>query len=153
MALADQASSAQDVAALGLIASAGVAAGGLVYGSSIDLIKGAGLAAGTLTATTSYFKPGEASTALLAAAGQLICLTKVADLQLVGEIEATPILRNAIQTIRLNLRRSLAHTLPDYSQLVQALQTAATPRGARLVQEDESLTQFRAAIAACIATQ
>ncbi|WP_292648508.1 hypothetical protein, partial [Mesorhizobium sp.] len=73
MRLSDQASSAQDAAALGLIASAGVAAGGLLYGGSTDLIKGAGLAAGSLGATTTYFKPGEASSDLLDAAEQLLC--------------------------------------------------------------------------------
>ncbi len=130
MALSDQASSAQDAAALGLIASAGVAAGGLLYGGSTDLIKGAGLAAGSLGATTTYFKPGEASTDLLDAAEQLLCISKVSYPPPDDPVAGSEIIRQGVMTVRLNLRKKLSHTLPDYKQLVETLKTSISAQSA-----------------------
>ncbi|UQS66917.1 hypothetical protein M5D98_11570 [Mesorhizobium opportunistum] len=132
MRLSDRASSAQDAAALGLIASAGVAAGGLLYGGSTDLIKGAGLAAGSLGATTTYFSPGKASSDLLDAAEQLLCISKVSDPPPYDQVTGSEIIRQGVMTVRLNLRKKLNHTLPDYKQLVETLKTSISEQSAAM---------------------
>jgi hypothetical protein len=155
--LSDKASSAEDAAALALIASAGVAAGGLLYDASIDLIKGAGLAAGAITATSAYFKPQETGTFLLDAAEQLLCIVKAGrDLPIdPNDGEAMNIVDDGILTVRINLRKNLRRTLPDYRQLVKDLQglaTAPLPRkltGAVDVHA-EVMRRLRLAVAACV---
>ena len=126
--LSDRASAAQDTAALALIGTAGVAAGGLLFDGSLDLVKGAGLAAGGLTAATTYFNPGEASQDLLDAAEQLLCIAKVAVPEPRQHEAALEALKEGITTARLNLRKKLQHTLPDYKQLLQAYKASAEQR-------------------------
>ncbi|MBB6486856.1 hypothetical protein [Rhizobium lusitanum] len=154
--LSDQASSAQDIAALGIIASAGVAAGGMLYDANLNLIKGAGLAAGTLTASSTYFKPGETSSALLDAAEQMICLRKAGEPYLAkfgNDPQAGEILKGGILTVRLNLRKRLNRTLPDYRNLVENLKASlqqAPAGGVHGLSDEENLSLLRASVASCV---
>jgi hypothetical protein len=156
MTLSDQASAAQDVAALSVIATAGVAAGGLLYNAHLDLIKGAGLAAGTLTATTSYFKPGETSAALLDAAEQLICVRRAAEpfqSTFNHSAEAIEIVSTAIQNVRLNLRKKLSRSLPDYKSLVASLRQTLAEQPATedaYLDRVEDLSTLRTTVAVCL---
>lgn len=154
--LSGEASGAQDVAALGIIAAAGVAAGGLLYDAHLDLIKGAGLAAGTLTATSTYFRPGETSTALLDAAEQMICIRKAGEPFLErysSSQEAGEILAGGILTARLNLRKRLNRTMPDYRSLVDSLGKAyavTSQSDAEQLRNGPSLEDLRISMATCL---
>jgi hypothetical protein len=158
MALSDQASGAQDAAALGLISAAGVAAGGMLYDANLNLVKGAGLAAGTLTATSTYFKPGETSVALLDASEQLICIRKAAEpfkQSYENDDDAVGIVSGGILTVRLNLRKKLNRTLPDYRSLVDSLKAALAnqPTGQHNIAEVDrakDLNTLRASVASCV---
>lgn len=127
MKMADNAGSAEDFAAIGIISAAGVAAGGLMYGSHLDLIKGAGLAAGTITATRGYFKPGEAAPFLLDAADGMLCIASVARSPQFTPVEAgAPIVDDAISRIRLDLRKKLLRRAPDYQGIINAIKAMTT---------------------------
>jgi hypothetical protein len=155
MSLSDQASGTQDVAALGIITAAGVAAGALLYDAPLALVKGAGLGAGTIAATTAYFRPGDTSTALLAAAEQLVCIRKAAEPvqhSLSDSDDAIEIVTGAIQSVRLNLRKKLNRTMPDYSSVVASLQKSATLPGMQIVPVDNSINILRNKVALCILT-
>ncbi len=158
--LSDQAAVAQDAAALGIIAAAGVAAGTLLFDGGSGFIKGAGLAAGGLTATSGYFKPGETSLALLSAAEQLQCVHSAGQL-LVRDTRlrepgpnAVEIISSSILTVRLNLRKKLSRQLPDYASLVAALQATYAPSGtvvtASGVSTDVAVEAFRTAALKCL---
>ncbi|MGO8023917.1 hypothetical protein [Rhizobium leguminosarum] len=154
--LSDEASGAQDIAALGIIGAAGAAAGGLLYDANLNLIKGAGLAAGTMTATSSYFKPGETSTALLDAAEQMICIRKAGEPFLeryAGSAEAGEILAGGILTARLNLRKRLNRTMPDYRSLVESLGRSYAARSqsdAEQLRNGPSIEELRTSVATCL---
>ncbi|OJJ12972.1 hypothetical protein BKI51_02585 [Alphaproteobacteria bacterium AO1-B] len=128
----DGLSIAQDAVALGIIGAAATSAGGLLYGASTDLIKGAGLAAGTAGALTTYVGPKESSIALLNAADQMLCISRagrVADTAF-GKGKNTDqkseqILDTAIRQSRLKLRKALAKQLPDYSDVVNSIKDSA----------------------------
>lgn len=152
--MADRASSAQDAAALGIIAAAGVAAGGILYDAQLDLVKGAGLTAGFITGTTSYFRPGEASESLLDAAEQLLCINKAGSQfppRYRSDAEAMEILRSGLTTVRLNLRKRLKRILPDYKGLISELKTALATDGVNgLADVPGSVAGLRAAVASCL---
>lgn len=76
--LSDNASAGSDLYAVGTIAAAAVTAGGLLFGSHPDLIRGAGLFAGTATGIDDYLEPDEASEALLTASEQVHCVVLAA---------------------------------------------------------------------------
>ncbi len=152
--LSDKAASAQDAVAIGFIADAALAAGGLLYNSNISLIKAAGLAAGTMTATTGYFKPAETSAALLDASEQLLCVRNAAALVPTGarsDPDVEDIFTSSILTVRLNLRKKLERKLPDYQSLVNSLKTAYT-NISRVHTESVAydINTFRAAAATCL---
>ncbi|MDX0658339.1 hypothetical protein GOD21_15060 [Sinorhizobium medicae] len=152
--LSDQASIAQDAAAMGLITAASVAAGGILYDAHLDLVKGAGLAAGSLTATASYFRPGEAGTHLLEAAEQLLCIQN-AGLQFPKQYrpdpEAISVIVSGITTVRVNLRKQLRRSLPDYKDLVNNLKfSLAAQNGSGLGVYPGSIADLRAAVATCV---
>ncbi|MCA1408208.1 hypothetical protein I6F26_24780 [Ensifer sp. IC3342] len=154
MEQASKASTAKDFAAAGLLGSAGVAAGGLLYGSHLDLIKGAGLAAGAITSTTSYTKQDVAEDALLRGAEALICVAGVAQKETTAfqnNTEAAGVVSDATLRIRLNVRKKLIRQVPEYSALVDRLKIAAAlppPTGdARTVANVDVL---RAQTAECI---
>ncbi|MCA1494603.1 hypothetical protein I6F11_27355 [Ensifer sp. NBAIM29] len=136
---ASKASAAKDAAAAGLLGAAGVAAGGLLYGAHLDVLKGAGLAAGAATSTSSYVKPEIAETALLSAAEALMCVAGVAQQRSAtfrGDAEAASIVSDAILTIRLNLRKKLSRQLPDYGVLLDRFRSAGSGTPAGLVARD-----------------
>ncbi|MDI7863353.1 hypothetical protein MRS76_15455 [Rhizobiaceae bacterium n13] len=154
MALSDQASRAQDMTAVGLIVSAGVAAGGLLYDANLNLIKGAGLAGGTIAAGSTYFRPGETSAALLDAAEQLICIRKAGEPFLATyrkSTDAGEIVNGGILSVRVNLRKKLSRTLPDYRSLVESLRASivSQPAGKGFVQV-RSLNELRTEVATCL---
>ncbi|MGO7837223.1 hypothetical protein [Rhizobium johnstonii] len=156
IALSDQASGVQDVTALGLIATAGVAAGGLLYDANLNLVKGAGLGAGTIVAGSSYFRPGETSAALLDGAEQLICIRKAGEPFLVAyraSEDAGEIVNGGILNVRVNLRKKLSRTLPDYRSLVESLRASILSqpagRGAGFAQV-QSLDVLRTDVATCL---
>ena len=154
--MSDRASAAQDVAALALIGVAAVAAGSVLYDANLDLIKGAGLAAGTLTASTAYFRPGETGTHLLGAAEQLLCIVKAGQLLPAPyrDNEAMDIARDGILTARLILRNRLRRTLPDYRSLVEALKSSAKQQAAMTLESTGGgeiyITEFRTSVVACL---
>jgi hypothetical protein len=146
--LSDRASAAQDATAMALIGTAGVAAGALLFDGSLDLVKSAGLAAGGLSATASYFRPGESSEYLLDAAEQLICISKVAVPPPTDDpVEGLAVLKTGITTVRLNLRKKLQRTLPDYGKLLQTLKETA---GEHIENEERTVDQLEADIAKCL---
>ncbi|WP_206615928.1 hypothetical protein [Rhizobium sp. WSM1325] len=154
IALSDQASGAQDMAAVGLIASAGVAAGGLLYDADLNLIKGAGLAGGTIAAGSTYFRPGETSAALLDAAEQLVCIRKAGEPFLVSYRTSTAageIVNGGILNVRVNLRKKLSRTLPDYRSLVESLKASIVnqPAGKGFAPV-RTLDDLRIEVATCV---
>ncbi|WP_144353248.1 MULTISPECIES: hypothetical protein [Sinorhizobium] len=118
--LADEATGAQDVAAMGIITAAAVGAGGLLYGAHVDLLKGAGLAAGTITATRGYAKPAETAGHLYNAAEALLCIQSVGVNS--PQVEsARSILNEGINKVRINLRRNLVQDTPNYGELLNQI--------------------------------
>lgn len=98
-----------------------------MYGSHLDLIKGAGLAAGTITATRGYFKPGEAAPFLLDAADGMLCIASVGRSPQFKPVEAgAPIVDDAISRIRLDLRKKLLRRAPDYQDVIDAIKSTTT---------------------------
>lgn len=125
--LSSNARTFQDLVAVGLIGAAGVASGGALYGSSLDLIKGAGLAAGATSALSSYIRPAKHSNDLLLAAEQLTCVWKAGNAFTGSRAdgEAIEILKSGIRTIRINLRKKLNREIPNYAQLVENLKQSS----------------------------
>jgi len=125
--LSSNARTFQDLVAVGLIGAAGVASGGALYGSSLDLIKGAGLAAGATSALSSYVRPAKHSNDLLLAAEQLTCVWKAGNAYTGSRnnAEAVEILKSGIRTIRINLRKKLNRDIPNYAQLVENLKQSS----------------------------
>jgi hypothetical protein len=144
--LSDKIMTEQDVVGTLIIASAGVAAGGLLYDASIDLVKGAGLAAGTLTAATTYFNPSEASSHLLDAAKQLACVSSAAASATETD-ENAGLVKEAIVTIRINLRKKLSRKLPDYGELVQKLKVSLLKDA---ISKSRGTSNLEVAINACV---
>ncbi|MGO7301403.1 hypothetical protein ACC718_32875 [Rhizobium ruizarguesonis] len=155
IALSDWASGVQDVTAVGLIASAGVAAGAMLYDANLNLVKGAGLAAGTIAAGSAYFRPGETSAALLDAAEQLICIRKAGELYLEAyrtSEDAGEIVNGGILNVRVNLRKKLSRTLPDYRSLVESLKDSIVnqPAVKAGVVQIPTLGMLRTDVATCL---
>ncbi|MGO6784011.1 hypothetical protein [Rhizobium ruizarguesonis] len=155
IALSDRASGVQDVTAVGLIASAGVAAGAMLYDANLNLVKGAGLAAGTIAAGSAYFRPGETSAALLDAAEQLICIRKAGEPYLEAyrtSEDAGEIVNGGILNVRVNLRKKLSRTLPDYRSLVESLKDSIVnqPAAKAGVVQIPTLGMLRTDVATCL---
>jgi hypothetical protein len=136
---ATTASETQDAIAFGTIGAAATGAGGLLYNSGFDLIKGAGLAAGTTAAVGNYLKPDETILALLDAAEQLVCIAKSGEMaesqfgQKAEEagidthvVEAVDILGVGIRQARIHLRKKLVRQRPDYTSLLNQLSNTAS---------------------------
>lgn len=121
------ASGAKDAVALGLIAAAGVATGGLLYDANVNLIKGAGLAAGSLTVLNNYGRPQEAEATLLTASEALICIADAADgaPELSADPAALGALNDATFRVRLNVRNRLSRKIIDYNTLMNTFKEAA----------------------------
>ncbi|KQU08042.1 hypothetical protein ASG68_23585 [Rhizobium sp. Leaf453] len=119
--LADNASRTEDVAALGIISSAGVAAGALLYDANVNLLKGAGLSAGMIAAGRNYTKPGESAQHLLNAAEGMLCVSGIAR-SATKEVQDTSaaLVDDAINRIRLDLRRKLERQAPNYRDILDA---------------------------------
>ncbi|SOE12782.1 hypothetical protein SAMN05877838_0898 [Hoeflea halophila] len=137
---ADRASLSQDAIALTVIGAAATGAGALVFDGSTDLLKGVGLAAGTTSAVGSYFRPQETSLALLNAAEQLVCMAGAGrsarnELNALGLAnsetlsEPIEIMDTGVRQVRLNLRKALAKTRPDYSTVLASLVNASRANG------------------------
>jgi len=153
------ASDTQDAISLGVIGAAATGAGGLLFNSGFDLIKGAGLAAGTTTAVGNYLKPGETVLALLNAAEQLVCIAKSGQLAepIVkpdhdAELAAVEILAIGIRQARINLRKTLVRQRPDYNTLLnQISDTAAVPNKLRnQLSEKEMVEKLRDDVNKCL---
>lgn len=154
MEQASKASTAKDVMAAGLLGTAGVAAGGLMYGAHLDLIKGAGLAAGGITSSNSYLKPEEVENALLSASEALLCVAGVAqqgNASFYSSSEAADIVTDATLRIRLNVRKKLSRQVPDYSALVDRLKAGANvPKSKSDTPEVSSTDVLRVKTAECM---
>lgn len=126
MQQAGVASGAKDAVALGLIAAAGVATGGLLYDANLNLIKGAGLAAGSLTVLNTYGRPEETETALLSAADALICIANAAESapNLASDPAAQSALFDATLKVRVTLRKRIARKIIDYGTLLDTFKAA-----------------------------
>lgn len=123
--LSDQASSSEDIAAAGIIGSAGVGAGSMLYDANLNLLKSAGLAAGLITAGRNYTKPFESAEHLLNAAEAMLCISNVADMvsvELQTDANAR-LLDSAIDSVRLDLRRKLQRQAPDFTKLRDAFKS------------------------------
>ncbi|WP_292648505.1 hypothetical protein, partial [Mesorhizobium sp.] len=46
------------------------------------------------------------------------------------QVAGSEIIRQGVMTVRLNLRKKLSHTLPDYKQLVETLKTSISEQSA-----------------------
>ncbi|EJT04964.1 hypothetical protein RCCGE510_12551 [Rhizobium sp. CCGE 510] len=168
MAQAGKVSNTKDAAAVGLIGTAAVAAGGLFYDAGLGLVKGTGLAAGTITTTMNYAKPDDAEAALLNAAEALICVASVAQggkqaftvsaatepkgsevkvASTGGEAEAAGILDDTILRIRLNLRGKLTRKISDYRSLLDDFKAYYKPDARGVVSDLDGL---RSRTAECI---
>lgn len=133
----DRASRSHDLIAILTIGSAATAAGGILYGAHMDVIKGAGLAAGSINASASYFKPRKTSIWLINAAEQLLCIAnKGREVQhiLKYDTEAAGILNEGILKVRLKLRKALIRDTPDYSDILKKL-TEDKTKGAEFREE------------------
>lgn len=119
-------SQGKDAVALGLIATAGVATGGLLYDANVNLIKGAGLAAGSLTVLNNYANSEEAETGLLAASEALICIADVAEsaTKLNSDPVAQGALYDAILRVRMNVRKKISRKVIDYGTLLDDYKVA-----------------------------
>lgn len=129
--LAGEATAGQDALALGVISAAATASGGLLFGSSVDFVKGATLGGATTSQVGAYLQPGEASQFLVNAAEQLACISGsalVAERTLGDdpdfERRAIDVAENAIRNVRINLRKSLARQTPNYASVVEQLSQA-----------------------------
>lgn len=150
---ADRASLSGDAVALTVIGVAATGAGALVFDGSTDLLKGAGLAAGTTSAVGNYFRPQETSLALLIAAEQLICMAGAGrsarnDLEALGlgntETLSDPIeiMDTGVRHVRLNLRKALVRTRPDYSTVLASLVNASRANGGLATESAASAEQL-----------
>jgi hypothetical protein len=129
MRLADSASRAQDWAALGIISSAGVAAGALAYDANVNLLKGAGLSAAMIAAGRNYAKPGESVAHLLNAAEGMLCVASAARSANPAVQDASAgLVDDAINSIRLDLRKKLERQAPNYRDIVEAAKAADVDR-------------------------
>ncbi len=121
MRLADDASRTEDLAALGIISSAGVAAGALLYDANVNLLKGAGLSAAMIAAGRNYAKPSESAQHLLNAAEGMLCVASAArSTDPAVQATAAGLVDDAINRIRLDLRKRLARQAPSYRDIVDA---------------------------------
>ena len=127
IALADEATGLEDVAAFGTITAAAVGAGGLLYGAHVDVLKGAGLAAGTIGATRAYTSPAEDATHLYEAAEALLCIKSVG-------AHSTPsdgsisVLNEGINKVRINLRKKLVQRAPNYRDILDQIKNTYAQR-------------------------
>ncbi|TNB47112.1 flagellar brake protein [Martelella lutilitoris] len=148
----------QDVGAVGIILSAGTAAGGLLFGSSLNLVKGAGLGAGLMNSNMSYFKPRRAQISLLSAADQANCVADAGSPKPLNDADLAAgrlKIEAALGKIQNALMLSLVKDTPDYDALVDALYkigTAGASRQAITAAEKtgNSLNALSARIDACL---
>jgi len=127
LSLAGEASTGQDILALGIISAAATAAGGGLFNSHADLILGAGLAAGTINGLSNYLKPAEANKYLLTAAEQMTCIIQQATPYVNSHnknAEALGIVEGGILQIRINLRKKLTRDTPNFGELVEKLKAS-----------------------------
>lgn len=130
---ASQTSKGQDALALGYIGAAAVGASVIAFDGPRDILRGVGLAVGTATATSNYLKPGEVSNALLIAAERMICISeaaRIATKRYVSDdadtdVDVVEILQAGIRNVRINLRKSLTRSPPDYGTLLNQITASA----------------------------
>jgi hypothetical protein len=149
--LADSASRAEDVAALGIISSAGVGAGALLFDAPANLLKGAGLAAGMIAAGRSYSKPGESAHHLLNAAEGMLCVAR-ASKSASREVQAkdAELVDWAIDRIRLDLRRKLERQAPNYRDIVEAAKTVDASKSAGTWEALSTSEKLSSALDTCV---
>lgn len=143
---ADSAAHHQDVAATGVIGAAATAAGGLLYGGNLSLIRGAGLAAGTIGALDGYYDQGEVSRALINAANQMACIASVGSQASTKNKSAVPdddadaadVLRLAILKVRVNLRSAMARQMPEFSSVIEEIKNSSVERQVRQANERDA---------------
>ncbi|WP_141150963.1 hypothetical protein [Martelella alba] len=123
---ARRASQGQDFGAVSIIASAGTAAGGLLFGSSLNLVKGAGLAAGLADANLGYFQPKQAQLSLLLAASKANCIATAAQPEPLDMVAGRQVLNDAISAVEISLAEALVRDTPSFETLVAALRAAGT---------------------------
>lgn len=140
--IADRAALGQDVLAAGILAAAGTAAGALLFDASLDLVRGAGLAAGAILQTEDYLEPDETITHLLDTSEKLICIviagraTRSGMLEIhygndtvdpggVFDQERTSLVIDGIAQARLQLRRLVRRELPSYGTITRDLLASA----------------------------
>lgn len=153
ISLADKASQSEELAAYGTIAAAGTAAGALAYGSNLNLVKGAGLAAGSIAVSNNYTRPGETAGYLLDAADGLLCIAKVGRTEGARSVpDAAEMIDTATDTIRIDLRKKLTRQAPDYRTIVTLIQSTTTPSAQKAILAGalKDPSEFKANLDACI---
>lgn len=159
-----------DVITLGLIGAAGTAAGGLLFETSTNVLKAAGLAAGALGSMNSYFKPAQASEALLRGAEQLICIERAGGRMQIKfktvtiteeksddfkdlETAAANTLLVGVDSVRVGLRRALRRTTPTYADLLRAFRENegnAVSGSESLAEIEEALINLESEVGECL---
>ncbi|MFN3259448.1 MAG: hypothetical protein ACE37J_02705 [Pikeienuella sp.] len=134
---ADRIAAGQDAAALGIIAAAATAVGGLAFNAPAAVTGGAGLAGGVIAAGTQYVNGPSAIKALLAASTQVACVVRAGQSSLPldsfytehreFERQRMAIVQGGYVTARIELRRALIRELPDFAGTFSALQAASKP--------------------------
>ncbi len=152
---ADSAATAENLAAAGILAAAATAAGGMLYGAHVDLLKGAGLAAGTITATRGYAEPVRAASDLLNAAEGLVCIAnagRVTSKAVQKDWRAAGVLDDGIRAIRLGLRKKLLRDSPDYNDILTKIKDTYREKNVALMNSDasESLEVLEVKVNVCV---
>jgi hypothetical protein len=151
MRLADRASQTEDLAALGIISAAGVGAGALLYDAPLNLLKGAGLAAGMTAAGRNYAKPGESAQHLLNAAEGMLCIASAAGLApATVRTTGAELVDLAINRVRLDLRRKLQRQAPSYRDIVDAVKTVDANKSTNLKGLVETTPGLSSALDTCV---
>lgn len=125
--MSDASAAAQRATALGIIGAAVTASGAIAYDGNLDLLKGAGLAGGTLAALTAYFNPAKNAKSLLTAAEKLHCIEyagATADESLETDSAAILLMKSNIRRVTLSLRLELERDPPSYEQIVRDITAA-----------------------------
>ena len=123
-AMSDASSNAERAAALAIIGAAVTASGAIVFDGSSNLLKGAGLAAGTIAALTTYLRPRENAAVLLNAAQKLHCIEYAgarADALLNDVPEAIELMKSSVRKATLTLRSQLQSNARSYEEIVRDL--------------------------------
>ncbi|MEP2706518.1 MAG: hypothetical protein ABJQ71_05950 [Roseibium sp.] len=127
----DKLSYTQEAIALGIIGAGATAAGGLLFSTSTNVIKAAGLAAGTAGALGTYIKPKENSAALLNSADRMMCIANsgriaASELSKSTDRESRQLMDTGIRRGRILLRKELTRNAPNYSDVLAQIRGLET---------------------------